>query len=353
MVKGNFLWRALGAAAIAAIGSAIVQPGYGQTTVTFASFGGTTQEAEVQALFGDSAKLGATIRNERSGFWSGIKAYLNSGASGWDLTSIGFARCEEAAQSDHVVPMDYSIIDKSKSLPELVHQKYIGIYTFGYGIAYQKKKYGANPPNSWADFWDVKKFPGRRSLFADGTYALEVALMADGVPMKDVYKVLKAPGGVDRAFAKLAQIKPNIAVWWRSTGQAQQLLRDGEVDMIMIPNARAEGLVKAGSDVGYVWNQGIIDTECFLVPKTAPNQKLAMKLINSSLDPKNQAAFALRVGYGPVNPKAFDEPGMTPAEVAWLPSAKQNLAQELVADPTWYASKEADAAYQRFGKFLQ
>ena len=324
--------------------------GHAQTVVTYAGFGGTTQEAQVQLLFADAQKLGITIREERSGFWTGIKAYLTSGAKGWDLTDIGFARCEEAANADLVLPLDYSIIDKSRVPAEFTNPKYIGFYTFAYGIAYQKKKYGANPPQTWADFWDTKKFPGRRSVFADGTYAYEVALLADGVPMGDVYKTLKAPGGVDRALKKLEQLKPDVAVWWKSTGQATQLLRDGEVDMIMIPNARAQSLVNDGADVGFAWNQAIVDVNCFLVPKTAPNPKQAMQLINSALDPVNQAKFAAKVGYGPTNPKAFEQKSiLSDKEIAWLPDVKKLL----IADPTWYTSQQANEAYQRFGKFLQ
>ena len=45
--------------------------------------------------------------------------------------------------------------------------------------------------------------------------------MADGVKPADVYKVLRTPEGVDRAFAKLDQIKPH-AVWWTSSSKALQ-----------------------------------------------------------------------------------------------------------------------------------
>ena len=52
---------------------------------------------------------------------------------------------------------------------------------------------------------------------------LEWALMADGVPVADVYKVLGTPEGVDRAFKKLDTIKKDI-VWWDAGAQPPQLL---------------------------------------------------------------------------------------------------------------------------------
>ena len=53
------------------------------------------------------------------------------------------------------------------------------------------------------DLFDLQKFPGKRALRKNPFVNLEWALIADGVPTEDVYKVLGTPEGVDRAFAKL------------------------------------------------------------------------------------------------------------------------------------------------------
>lgn len=324
-----------------------------QNTVTFTGWGGVTQDAVVKNLFAGADKLGIRVKADLSGAWPGIKAHLLSGAPGWDLTEIGFARCEQAAQAKTLLPIDYSIVDKSAVSEKLALPNYIGLYTFSYGITYQKKKYGDNGPKTWADFYDVKRFPGRRSMIGEGLYAFESALIADGVPPQDVYKVLKAPGGVDRAFKKLAEIKPHVAVWWRSTGQAMQAVRDGEVDMAIFANGRVMALVKDGIDVAFEWNQAFIDTECLMLPKNAANPKGAFQLINLALEPKNQARFAAAIGYGPVNLKAYDTGILTPEQVAWLPTAPGNIGKQVAVDQTWYASREAEEAYIRFSKFLQ
>ncbi|MGE5146407.1 MAG: ABC transporter substrate-binding protein [Candidatus Eiseniibacteriota bacterium] len=324
-----------------------------ETVVTLAGWGGVTQDAVIGKLLAGADKLGITIKGERSGAWPGIKAHVLAGAPGWDVAEIGFARCEQAAQSGKLTKIDYGIVDKSQLPANLALPNYVGVFTFSYGIAYQKKKYGDNPPKSWADFYDTKKFPGRRSMIGEGLYAFESALIADGVAPKDVYTVLKAPGGVDRAFKKLETIKPDVAVWWRSTGQAMQLMRDGEVDMAIFPNGRALALVKDNIPIGFEWNQAFIDVECFMVPDTAKETKGAFQLINLALDPKNQATFAAAIGYGPVNPKAYEVGVLSPDQAAWLPTAPQNIGKQIYADQTWYASKEAEAAYLRFSKFLQ
>ena len=340
-------------AAVAALSLQLMCPAWAQTTVTYAGFGGALQESMVKLLFVDAAKLNIRIKEDRSGFWAGVKAHLIAGAPGWDMTEIGFARCEQAAQADLIRDIDYAVIDKTKVSPGLAQPKYVGIYTFSYGLTYQTRKYGENGPKSWADFFDTQKFPGRRTMFADGLYALEMALIADGVPPASVYDTLRGPGGVDRAFAKLEVLKPHVAVWYKSSGQAMQLMRDGEVDMGIISNARAQSVVNDGTPLTYVWDQAFIDTECMMIPKNAANPKAAMELINAALDPKNQAAFAESSLYGPTNPKAF-EGGLIPAAaMQWLPSAPQNLPKQTWADQRWYASAEAEAATQRFARFLQ
>lgn len=341
--------------ALTAAAAALLHPlgSLAQTPVTFAGFGGPLQEAMVKQAFADAPKLNIRLKEDRNGFWAGVKAHLMAKAPGWDLTEIGFARCEQAAQANLIQNIDYGVVDKAKVPAALAQPKYVGIYTFTYGLTYQSKKYGANGPRSWTDFFDVQKFPGRRTMIADGLYALEIALLADGVAPADLYTTLRTPAGVDRAFAKLEKIKPHITVWYKSSGQAMQLMRDGEVDMGLISNARAQSVVKDGTPLTFVWDQAFIDTECLMVPNNAQNVKATMQLINSALDPKNQAAFSVASLYGPVNLKAYEGNLIPAATMEWLPSAPQNLPRQIWADQRWYASTEAEAVYQRFAKFLQ
>ena len=55
-----------------------------------------------------------------------------------------------------------------------------------------------NGRTSWADFWDVVKYPGKRGLKYAPEWTLEVALLADGVAPGDVNAVLNTQAGVDR-----------------------------------------------------------------------------------------------------------------------------------------------------------
>jgi len=116
-------------------------------------------------------------------------------------------------------PIDWTIVKEDDLPPSAVVADGFGIAQniLGTALCYRSGKYRDGGPSSWADFWDVKKFPGSRSLcLSDSPRTLIFALLADGVPRDQLY-----PLDIDRAFKKLDQIKPHVKVWWREGTQSQ------------------------------------------------------------------------------------------------------------------------------------
>jgi len=134
-------------------------------------------------------------------------------------------------------------------------------------------------PTTIADFFDTKKFPGKRGLRKSAKATMEMALMADGVPAADVYKVLSTPEGVDRAFKKLDTIKNDI-VWWDAGAQPPQLLADGEVVMTTAYNGRIfNAQVAENQPFKIVWDGQVLDFDLFVIPKGAPHMKEAKEYL--------------------------------------------------------------------------
>ena len=142
----------------------------------------------------------------------------------------------------------------------------MGWYYFSTLMAWNKDAIKGAQPTGWKDFWDTKNFPGPRSLYNDVFGTLEFALMADGVPPDKLY-----PLDLDRAFRKLEEIRPAVKVWWKSGAQSVQLVTSGEVNFIPMWNARAMVAANTGN-VGYTYNQGILDFENLVIPKGAPSR---------------------------------------------------------------------------------
>jgi putative spermidine/putrescine transport system substrate-binding protein len=306
------------------LAAALAAPAAWAQQLTVVSWGGSYQEGQSKALFQPASKvMKITVKEETYTGLADLRLKVKSGAVTWDLVSSGSG---------------------SSFAPGMATDYCVGSDVFSTVLAWNTKTYGDKGPQSWADFWDVKKFPGKRAYRKGVAGALEPALMADGVPPNKVYEVLSAPGGIERAIKKIKELKPHIAVWWSSGAQHAQLMKDGEVDLTTGWNGRFDVVAKDGGKVAYTFNQGLLDYDCFGIPKGAPNKDLAMKFLAEISKPSYQAEFTKYITYGPTNRRAYDLGTIDAAYAKRLPSHPENAAKQVPIDIEWYAKFEAQAA---------
>ena len=108
------------------------------------------------------------------------------------------------------------------------------------------------------------------------------ALLAEGlegVPAAEVYDVLSTPEGVDRAFAKLDEIKNDI-VWWKSGAQPLQFIGSGEVDYAFGYTGRIIRAKDEGADYEMNWNTLVYSVDYWAAVKGSPKTQEAMELID-------------------------------------------------------------------------
>jgi putative spermidine/putrescine transport system substrate-binding protein len=317
--------------------------------VTIASWGGSYQAAQSDALFKPAAKAtGIVVTEETYGGMSDVRLQVKAGAVTLDIVASGSGSASRAGAEGLLEPLDYSIIDVSTFYPTLKMEYCVGGDVFSTVYAWNTATYGDKGPQSWADFWDVKKFPGNRAYRSSVAGALEPALMADGVPPEKVYEVLATDEGMERALNKIRELKPHIAVWWSSGAQHAQLMKDGEVDMTTGWNGRFDVAIKDGAKTAYSFNQALLDYDCFAIPKGAPNKDTAMKFLAEISKAEYQANLPEYITYGPTNKKAYEIGKISPEVAKTLPSYPANAALQLPVDIEWYArfEKKASALYQ-------
>lgn len=318
--------------------------GHAAAQLTVVSFGGAYQEAQSKSLFVPAAKaLGINIKEETYTGIAAVALQVKAGAVTWDVVTSGSGGAAASGAEGLLEPLDYKVIDASNLIPGAATPFFVCGDVFSTVIAWNTKTYGDKGPQSWADFWDIKKFPGKRSFRRGGEFVLEPALMADGVPPNKVYEVLSAPGGIERAIKKLKELKPHITVWWTSGAQHAQLMKDGEVDMITGWNGRFDAVAKDGGRVAYTFNQGSSDMDCYAIPKGAPNKANAMRFLNEIIKAPYQAEFTKYINYGPTNKKAFEGNAIPAAAARRNPSHPENLAKQLQIDQSWYVKNRARA----------
>ncbi|QRM33289.1 ABC transporter substrate-binding protein [Microvirga sp. VF16] len=216
----------------------------------------------------------------------------------------------------------------------------VGTLIYSYNMVWNTKKFPAGKPRptNWAEFWDVKQFPGTRFLVA-GQYGSEgpweEALLADGVPADKLY-----PMDIDRIFASLDKIKPHIRKWWTSGSEIQQLMRSGSGDVMMSYDGRANSSIDQGSPLEINRNQAKMTWDYWVIPKGSPNAENAQKFIEFACRAENQANLAKHFPEGPVNRNAFK---LLPEELARkLPTYPEYLAKSIPINGQWYSEVGPD-----------
>lgn len=233
------------------------------------------------------------------------------------LVELGSFNVAMARAQGLLEPLDWAAINPGPMYPEAKLKDAFG-YQYSSTIIASEK--GAKKMRSWADFWNVKDFPGKRALPDYPSFALPIALLADGVKAENLY-----PLDLDRAFASLRKIKDSVNIWWTSGAQPTQLLEDKEVRY----SAAWSGRVVGNPKIDATYDNGMLSLSYFVVPKGAdPAAKAAaMKLLHEMSQLKNQAVAA----------GAFPATGPSPGIEQLLP------VQKLADLPTTEANKKIQA----------
>ncbi len=318
---------------------------FAEDSLRIVSWGGAYQKGQSIGIFQPAAKaLGITVKEDTYGGISDVKLMVKSGGDKFDIFSSGAGGCAAGGAEGLLEKLDYSVIDVSNHIPGTYSDYCAGADIFSVVAAWNTDTYGDNGPRSWADFYDVKKFPGTRAMRAKVDAQLETALLADGVPMSYIYNVLSTEEGMDRALDKIRSIKDHIAVWWTSGAMHAQLMKDGEVDMTTGWNGRFDVAIRDGAKTAYDYKTGIMDWEGYGIPKGVKNKDLGMKYIAEMMKPNYMAEFVKHITYGPTNTKAYEN-GLISDELARsLPSHPENAKHQLLLSQAWYAKWRTIAA---------
>ena len=203
---------------------------------------------------------------------------------------------------DYFEPIDYSLFDVDNIDPVFRQKLYVNMLPYAQIYAYRTDAFKGKAPKDNKDLWDTTNFPGPRSLQsgASGSNAdLEVATMAAGAPADKVY-----PIDLDKAFASLAKIKPNVTKWWDAGAIPAQLLNDDEVVMATAWNGRIAAIQANKAPVEIVWQDQLLRNDCWAVINGAANAANAQKFTAFITMAVPQARLSSLIPYGFVNNKS-------------------------------------------------
>ncbi len=315
---------------VAALAAGLAPAASWADSITVANNGGAATIGFREAYYKPwTAKTGNTVVDDSfNQELAKIRSQVETKNLTWDVVSVTAINEATGCEEGLLEKIDWSKYLDPKDFAEVGGFGQCGLpnnFVSG-GLVYDGDKISAdNAPKTWADFWDVKKWPGKRGLLYRAEQTFEVALMADGVEPKDAMKVLAAPGGPERALKKLAELKPYIK-WWKSGDESMQNILSGDVVMTFAWNGRVSTANRANKrNLKIEFGAGHVSgSQMIAVMKGTPKRDVAVDFIRFASQPGPQAEFARKIDYAPANAQAY--PLMTDAEKATLPSGHMGKA---------------------------
>ena len=153
-------------------------------------------------------------------------------------------------------------------------------------------------PTSWTALWDPAN-ADKLGLLAlvSNSFLLEVTAKTHfgGTNALDTEE------GILKAFEKLAEVKPNVRLWYRDEAQFEQALKSGEIPMGQYYHD-VTGLAAAdGHPVRSTFPKegGIMDSGCWALSRASQKSEEAHVFIDYMCQPSIQATLSRKVGTAP------------------------------------------------------
>ena len=326
-------------------------------SISYVGAGGAYQAALRQAYFIPLAeRFGIEViedsPNKTPAQW--VTA-AETGNIGWDVSSTGVADAAALIKTDTLEELDLSVVDIRDLLDPIQNlSPYMGggQATWSIVLAYNTDVYpGDSGPKTWADFFDVEKFPGRRALrnaVAWGGHIQFARLAREP-------ELLNSPEGKEAAntpnreqieedfawFADWVDDEDSDIVYWTSGSDCPQLLISGEVDMCSAWNGRIFDAVEGeGAPLAVCWECGhIINYGGWLMvngmKELHPERyELGNLVIAWVTFAENNVQVSKYISYGPVNRKAIpllDDPAFDHVRDE-LPTSAANAPYGIILD---------------------
>lgn len=272
-----------------------------------------------------------------------VKAQVTTGNVQWDVFDAPGSMGASGAANGYWEDLPSGLFEESDLL--LPSQKMlVPFYTFAGGIAYDPARFpDGNTPKTFADYFNVDAFPGRRTLRSRAMETLEIALLGDGVAPADLY-----PLDIDRALKVLEKIKPNIAKWIEATPQTVTMLQTREADFSYTYANRIQASNRdQGIKLAFSFDQNLNGVEYLAVLKGAPNKENAFKFLNFAMKPEYQASCMEAKGGAPISRKSYSL--LKPESLKWLP--KLDAKNNAYIDDKWWSTR-LEATERRFKEWL-
>lgn len=187
----------------------------------------------VHAVALPAADLVAALRRQRF-----------TGLIEWDLVLLDAPRLVTLARAlpRLFAPPGDLLALRDVAVPRPLRAVGVPLLTDTLAVASRLAPFDGRVPGDWAAVWDTTVFPGPRHFPADPIGLLTAAALADGVPPPALY-----PLDLDRAFAALDRLGPQITAWWTNPDRAVEALSVGAADLLLARGGEIRAALAGGA----------------------------------------------------------------------------------------------------------
>jgi putative spermidine/putrescine transport system substrate-binding protein len=235
--RRSVLKRGAAFAAVSAASSVIGTPLIAQArTLRIGSYGGYFENSFKEHVFpAFTAATGITVESvtqPNSSDW--LITMQQATAAGSVPTDVSlFARdavIKASRLGGLLKPLDLSMIPAASNLdPYFVYESAegpLGVGAMSWFSAMVVNPTEVEAPASWAEFWDTSKYEASLGLsknFNAQFLDITAATFFDGEA------TFATDEGILALIAKVAELKPNVALWWSAESQMEQAMKNGDV----------------------------------------------------------------------------------------------------------------------------
>lgn len=282
-----------------------------------ATYGGYFQESFDKHVYPEFTKATGieveSIPEPTSEAWvTQLDAAAKAGAAPADVSMISQVGMLRGQESKLWTPLDRKRLGNIKYLPAHHIHKYsngsvdgIGAVSWYITLVTNTKVY-PEPPESWAAFWDPSN-KGKLGLLSEpaNSFLLEITA-ATFFGGKDI---LKTKEGVIEVMRKLAEVKPNVQLWYRDESRFLQALEAGEIPMGQYYHDVTGISASQGNPVRSTFPKegGVLDSGCWALTRASRKVDEAHVFIEYMTQPAIQSHLARRLGTAPTVERKYTD----------------------------------------------
>lgn len=309
------------------------------TSLTITAWGGTYREAIEKAYvipFTEETGIAVTVIDNAD--LAKVKAQVVTNNVQWDVFEGLGPQVVAGAQEDLWERFDQSILDNT-DLMWPAGQYEVGHCIATNGVTWDEGRHASGEhPTDFSSFWDTEKFPGRRGLRARPSETFEMALVADGVPISELY-----PLDIERAFRALDRIKPHVRSFIEQSHQMVTMVERNEIDFGYSGANRIVAARRAGSSIEVSLSQTINTLQYYSIVNGTRNREAAMRYVSFSLRPDRQAALTNELSFVPNSKKGLEL--ASPEAQKYMPDL--DSPNNIMLNDAWWADNFVDL-HRRF-----